>query len=61
MDKCVSLVDSIIQFILTGDTQHIASATELKESFLVKRWTKEEARIMAIEDIRKTNRNYPTR
>ncbi len=58
MDKCVSFVDGIIQFILTGDTQHIASATDIKESFLIKRWTKEEARMMAIENIRTTKTNY---
>ena len=61
MDKCVSFVESIIQLILTGDTKYIIPARGRKVSLHIKRWTKEEARMMAIEDIRRTNRNYPTR
>lgn len=49
---CTNIIEKIKELIETGNIQLLDSINDLFESIKEKRWTKEEALMMAIEDVR---------
>lgn len=57
IEHCISIIDNIIKFVLScekndSNTSYLEKAIKTRNEFLVKRWTKEEARMMSIENYR---------
>jgi hypothetical protein len=48
--ECISIVQELVQFTQNGNTQHLIKLNELSRSIEVLCWTKEEARLMAMNE-----------
>lgn len=54
VDSCVSIITNFIQFVKTWELKYLQNVENYREKIKSKKWTKEEARLMAIEDYRDT-------
>lgn len=52
LSYCLSIVENMIDFIKTGNTNHLSKIEDIKSKISQSAWTKEEARVMAIENYR---------
>ena len=52
LEECVMIVQDLVQFIETGDASSLVHLRDLVNKIRVKHCTKEEARLMAIENFR---------
>jgi hypothetical protein len=50
LSECISIVQELVQFTQSGNTQHLINLTQLSRSIEVLCWTKEEARLMAMNE-----------
>ena len=53
-DTCVNIIENLREFIKTGDIEVLDKIITQKNSITDRRWTKEEARLMALRNYRRT-------
>lgn len=52
LTKCIDIVNEVVQFTLTGNTIHFVNLNNLTKEIQMPLWSKEEARLMAINNYR---------
>ena len=50
LSECVAIVQELVHFTQSGNTQHLINLTQLSKGIETLCWTKEEARIIALNN-----------